>query len=234
MKKAILITGATRRLGLLFAQESLGRGFAVVAHYRSSRGPLSRWLRNHPEHARDVHFIRQELRDDTAALIDEAADLPVRLVGLVNNASIFTPGDLDDPHHFQQILQVNACIPLQLAARFCQRVRDGWIINITDAHIHGPNKRFQNYRISKRLLEMLTEQLAFLHAPRIRVNAIAPGAMLPSPGSSRGELAALSKSIPLERTGDTEALRQAFGYLLSNTYVTGQTLFVDGGWHLCR
>jgi NAD(P)-dependent dehydrogenase (short-subunit alcohol dehydrogenase family) len=164
--------------------------------------------------------------------VEQAQSMCRRLVGLVNNASLFTPGNLADPAHLAALLESNALVPAALAAAFAARARSGWIVNITDANIKAPNRTWQNYRISKLLLEELTRQQAFLCAPRFRVNAIAPGAILPASGSSAASFRALADRIPLRRTGSLADIRAAFAGLLSAPYVTGQVLYVDGGRHV--
>ena len=86
-------------------------------------------------------------------------------------------------------------------------------------------------RISKHFLSVATEQLALLYAPQMRVNAIAPGAMLAARGRE-AEFRKVRSRVPLRRTGDIESLMQALEYLVKNTYVTGQVLYIDGGWHV--
>ncbi|MFP4416215.1 MAG: SDR family oxidoreductase [Chitinivibrionales bacterium] len=231
-KHAIIITGATKRLGLRFAQESLRQNYGVIAHYRTTKGPLSSWLQNNRQYLQNVHFVKQDLCDSPQRLIDKAFETPFQIVGLVNNAAIFTQGNMLDEDHFETILDINALIPLRLSRLFAKRIKKGWIINITDAHISSFNRSYQNYRISKKILVEFTNQLASLLAPKIRVNAIAPGAMLVSNGDSKQPLSRLKRFIPLGKTGDIRSLMHAYTYLLHNHYITGQTLYVDGGWHL--
>jgi pteridine reductase len=231
--KAVLITGAARRLGADFVKESLRLGLRVIAHYRSSRQPLDSWLQKNPLLAKRVFWLQADLQSKPEELIKRAVSLPVSIVGLVNNASEFSQGNLLDHRHLDAILAANAFAPLALTRGFQQKVGAGWIINITDAHIAAISLRNQNYRISKKILEELTRQLAVLLAPRIRVNALAPGAMLPAGSETRSAFEALANSIPLRKAGDRKALMHAYRFLIENTYITGQTLFVDGGWHLC-
>jgi len=230
--KAVLITGATKRLGFAFTKQTLAMGFSVVAHHRRGTAALGSWLRRHPSYAARVHFVQADITDNPAALIAQALKAPVSLVGLVNNASLFTHGNLNDLAHFEKTLATNVDAPLRLAIEFSRRVRSGWIVNITDAHAAPLNRTYQNYRISKLLLDELTQQLAFTLAPRVRVNAIAPGAVLPPAAASPTFFRALTKAIPLRRTTDLASLLQAYTYLVENRCVTGQVLYVDGGWHL--
>jgi NAD(P)-dependent dehydrogenase (short-subunit alcohol dehydrogenase family) len=121
-----------------------------------------------------------------------------------------------------------------LSRAFSAAVQEGWIINLTDAHIGAVNLNYQNYRISKLLLAELTRQMAMLWAPRIRVNAIAPGAILAAEAGEESSFEQLARQIPAGRTGKIQDIQQAFAYLVGQDYVTGQTLYVDGGWHCAQ
>ena len=230
---SVLITGGAKRLGLALAAEALSLGLDVVIHYRRERHEALCWLRRECAAKSRVLFVKANLRpQDAAALVDRALRLKPGLVGLVNNASVFAPGDLSDQEHLRATLDSNALVPAALAEAFRHRVRRGWIVNVTDARVAPLNRTYQNYRISKLLLQELTRQQAFRYAPDVRVNAIAPGAILPAAGTSRSAFRRLARHIPLGRTGDLGAVRQAFAYLVQAEHVTGQTMYVDGGWHL--
>lgn len=229
---AVLITAGTQRLGFYIAQTALEMGFAVVLHYRTSDRRARQWLQRHPEYNGMVHFIRQDLTAEPASVIEAAMQLPCKLTGLVNNASVFSKGDLFAAEHLRSMLEIHFFVPAVLGASFAERVKHGWIINMTDALSHHPNLSWQNYRLSKALLEELTRQQALLFAPGCRVNAIAPGAVLPSRGSGKAEFRALADIIPLRKTSPVSALAETFRFLVSNTSCTGQIVNVDGGWHL--
>lgn len=226
--KTIIITAGTKRLGFAFAQTSLALGYSVLLHYRSSKGDSEQLLKEYPD---KVHFIQQDLEQSPEQIIEKALSLNNEVVGLVNNASQFSTGNLSQPDHFLNTLSINTITPLQLSNAFYKMVSKGWIINITDANIHHTNLTYQNYRISKLFLEEITRQQAVLYAPEIRVNAIAPGAMLPSKGKE-AYFATLSEKIPLRATGNLSALTSAYSFLVQNDYITGQVLRVDGGWSL--
>ena len=206
-------------------------GFSVIAHYRSTAAPLKAWLIKNNRHKKNVFFIQYNLEKNPQLLIDNCSDFPVTLTGLVNNASTFTKGNLDDIEHLKKTITVNTTVPLLLSQRFRQRVKKGWIINITDA-ITSFNTTYQNYRISKRLLTELTLQQAFLFAPSIRVNALAPAAIMPSTQDEKTYFRKLKKTAPLKKTNSISSLMKAFTFLVENKGITGQILYVDNGLHL--
>ena len=227
--KSVLITGAADRIGLELAKECLDMGYHVIVHYRSSAEPAKSVLGDD----RRVAFIQAELTESPEKFIDDVMELSMPpLEGLVNNAAVFQAGNMFDPNHFSDMLAVNALAPLRLSAAFAKPVKSGWIVNVTDARTRQISKKYQNYRVSKLFLDEITRQTAYLYAPSIRVNAIAPGAILPSAGESEDVFNDLSSAIPLGRTGDPRGVRQALKFLIENGYVTGAVVPVDGGWHL--
>lgn len=228
---AVLITAATKRIGLALTKQSLQMGFSVIAHYRSTASPLCRWLKKNPVYADKVHLIQYDLHHDPLLLLERCQALPVQLTGLVNNASVFTEGNLHQVDHLLDILAINTAVPLVLAQRFSSIVSQGWIINIVDADT-GYSVRFQNYRISKLFLTELTRQQALTYGPALRVNAIAPGAILPSANNDRAFFQRLRETVPLRKTGDIPSLMKAYVYLVENNSVTGQVMYVDNGKHL--
>lgn len=228
---AVLITGGSKRIGLQFALKTLELGFSVIIHYRNDISTALEAINTH-ELKNRVHFIQHDLSELPEMVLDKALDLPLKLVGLINNASIFTEGNLYDIDDLKKIIWTNALVPAQLNTSFFHKIKNGWIINITDAIIDKPNKRFQNYRISKMLLQQLTRQQAYLFAPNIRVNALAPGAMLPASFEDQHYFDSLTEIIPLGTTGDLTSLMNAYEFLVKSSYITGETIHVDGGWNI--
>jgi pteridine reductase len=230
-KPAILITGGTKRLGIEFARTSLQLGFSVILHYRTSTGDAKEQLTPLTGLSDDLQFIQQDLDRNPEKLIQTAFNLNPHICGLVNNVAEFTTGNLSETQHFEHLVSINALIPNRLTAVFTRMAGTGWVINITDANIHHTNKSYQNYRISKLLHEELTRQQAVLYAPHVRVNALAPGAMLPSEGKE-DYFNKLADTIPLKSTGNIRSLTEAYTFLIKNEYITGQVLRIDGGWSL--
>jgi len=228
-KETIIITGGTRRIGLAFAEKSIAMGFSVALHYHSSIDKNAEILAE--RHPGNIFFLQQELEDHPEKLIENAVAMNLKICGLINNASSFTPGDLLDPLHLEKTLSINSIAPVRLSSAYQQLIGRGWIINVTDAHISHPNVKYQNYRISKLLLEEITRQQAVLFAPEIRVNALAPGAMIPANGEN-SYFDTLKNIVPMKSTGNIAALTDAFSFLVKNDYITGQILRIDGGWGL--
>ncbi|MBD3421199.1 MAG: SDR family oxidoreductase [Chitinivibrionales bacterium] len=230
----LLITGGSKRLGFALTRQALSIGYNILVHYRSDNSEMVAWTDQHREFKDRIGYIRGDLLEMHQDLIPAALDQASDLVGLVNNASLFTEGNIDSLDHFTRTFEINALTPLRLSHAFHACVGSGFIINITDAHDDGASVNFMNYRMSKHFLKDLTEQCALCFAPAIRVNALAPGAMLPPPGKDEAHLQRRASSIPLNRVGDITALQQAFAFLTTNEYITGQTLYVDGGWHVVK
>ena len=230
--KGILITAGTKRLGLRFAQTTIAMGYKAILHYRSSLQPARQWLRRNPHIADNIFFIRHDLNDSPETVIKKALELPCTLTGLVNNASIFSPGDCTDVTHLQQMIDIHLVVPTRLGSFFYENIKKGWIINIIDAMIDRPNTTYQNYRMSKLFLRELTRQQAVRFAPAIRVNGLAPGAMMPAVDNDRSTFRSLAKKIPLKKTSSIKSLMSAYKFLIENRECTGQIISIDGGWNL--
>lgn len=230
--RAILITGASKRLGLHMAIESIKLGYYVIVHYRSTKKDAMEWIKIHPEYKKRLLFIKQDLSLNPEKIIEKAMNLPYTLVGLVNNASVFSKGNLIHIKHLKEVLNINFFVPATLGTTFYKKVKKGWIINISDAGIKSLNERWQNYRMSKLFLEELTHQQAFLFAPKIRVNAIAPGPILPVNTTEEKLFKKFSDKLPLKSSISLNSFLKAYMFLLENTSITGEILRVDGGWHL--
>ncbi len=141
-------------------------------------------------------------------------------------------GDLSDIDNLANALNINSFVPLKLSDTFKNKIKKGWIINITDAYIEPLNKNFQNYRISKLLLQELTRQMAFSYAPKIRVNAIAPGPVLQAVGSDVDTFKKVKKETPLKSKELLSTVLASYEFLVNTDGITGQTIYADGGRHL--
>jgi len=150
----------------------------------------------------------------------------------VNSASLF---EFDRPEAFDQallarLMQVNVAAPVALASDLAARAQgEAAVVNLLDQKVANPNPDFFSYSLTKVALEGATTMLAQALAPRVRVNAVAPGLTLPSGDQSAEEFAATGSQNLLQRPVGAEAVAEGVAYLLSARSVTGQTLFVDCG-----
>ena len=170
------------------------------------------------------------------ACFAKIAGLPQHLTVLVNSASVMPRGDLRSlpATEWDDTLAVNLRAPwlcAQAAAELMQGC-DGIIINLSDSGARKTWTGFPTYTISKAGLEVLTRLLARSLAPGIRVNAVAPGLILPSEDTSPDEWQRLVQRLPVKRQGSPQDVVQAVIFLIKNRYVTGETLIVDGGYQL--
>ena len=233
-----LVTGAARRVGAAIASALHARGLTVAVHYRDSAA----------EAATLVDILNARRADSALAvcadlgrsgqarrLVDEAVARLGGLDVLVNNASSFFPTPLATvtEEQFDDLLGSNLKGPVFVSAAAAPhlRARAGAIVNITDIHARYPLHHHAVYCAAKAGLESLTRALARDLAPQVRVNAVAPGAILwPERGIGADERAAILASTELERLGAPDDIAGAVVYLaLDAPYVTGQILSVDGG-----
>lgn len=236
--RAALITGAARRIGAAIALVLARAGYAVVLHANNSREDAERLAEAITNSGGRASVVLADLtdRDAVRGLIPAAAAFgPLTL--LVNNAGEFEPDDIETMSHarFQRAISVNLEAPLFLSQAFVGQVPaglDASIVNILDQRVVKPNPRFFSYTLSKSALFTATTTLAQALAPKIRVNAVAPGPTLPSPRQTEVQFAAQAESLPLQRGPRPEDIAQAVLYLAQAMAVTGVTLPVDGGQHL--
>lgn len=234
----VLITGAARRIGAAIARSLHAAGYDVALHGRRSRAELDE-LRAGLEAARpDSTLVLQADLADAAALPPLVAAAVAhfgRLDALVNNASIFHATPLGEVAATQcdAFFAVNARAPLLLAQAAAPHLvaSCGAIVNITDIYAERPLRGYAAYCMSKAALRMATAALAQELAPDVRVNAVAPGNILPpEAGADAARQLALNARAALGRQGAPADIAGAVLWLLRDaTYVTGQTVRVDGG-----
>ncbi len=129
---------------------------------------------------------------------------------------------------------VNTWAPFLLSREFAGRTNEGRIINILDTRITGYDFNHFAYYLSKKMLEILTESMALKLAPKITVNGIAPGLILPPEGKDYNYLEQKKTAVPLKKYGSVSDVVRTVLFLLESDFVTGQTIFVDGGVHLIK
>lgn len=234
--RAALITGGARRIGAAVARALVHEGYAVVLHANRSRREAEALAREIAEGGGRAAVVLGDLADPRAVerLIPAAAVLaPLTL--LVNSAAEFEPDEIGtiDRTGFERTLAINLAAPLFLAQAFAAQAPAGAaIVNVVDQRVFKPTPRFFSYTLSKAALHTATTTLAQALAPRVRVNAVAPGPTLPSPRQSEAQFAAQAAALPLQRGPSPEDIANAVIYLANAPAVTGVTIPVDGGQHL--
>jgi NAD(P)-dependent dehydrogenase (short-subunit alcohol dehydrogenase family) len=232
-----LVTGAAHRLGRSFALALARHGYAVLLHYHQSAEAVASVTDEIRSLGIPVHTAKADLADPSQiqSLFSTLDSLNYPLKVVVNSAARMRRADLrmvsvDD---WDATLNLNLRAPFLLAQRAAERMtKGGLIVNVTDAGQGKAWTGFPAYLVSKAGLEVLTRLLAKTYAPTIRVNAIAPGLVLPSVGISEEEWKKLVNRLPLKRPASIEEVTIALDFLLNNKYVTGQTIVVDGGYSL--
>jgi pteridine reductase len=234
--KVALVTGAAKRLGRAVALGLAEKGARIIIHYHSSAGEAEETAGLIRKTGGKVWTVEADLAksEECQRLFTQAGKTAGRIDILVNSASIFPRQSLLDfrAEDLTANIQVNAMAPLILSRQLARQAKEGVIINFLDTHITGYQKGHAAYHLSKRLLFSLTRMMALEFAPAIRVNAVAPGLILPPEGEDENYLKTHAQENPLKAHGRAEDVTQAVIFLLQSSFITGQVIFVDGGFHM--
>lgn len=242
--KVALITGAGRRVGRAIADALAREGTRTAIHYNESGAGANELCAQIRARGGEAEVFRANLLDVAAseqlvaAVVKHFGGLDV----LVNSAAVMlrTPFGEVTAKDWDSMFALNLRAPFflsQAAARAMgwgsseQKQRDGVIINIADLAAYESWIGYVPHGISKAGIVRMTKSLAKVLGPRIRVNAVAPGAVLLPEGFSEAEAAHLAETAPLRRLGDPSDVSDAVLYLLRAEFVTGETLIIDGGRH---
>jgi NAD(P)-dependent dehydrogenase (short-subunit alcohol dehydrogenase family) len=230
-----LVTGAGKRLGRATALALAQAGYDIVAHYGRSQAEAENLAQEVSALGRSAVTIGADLADAAApaALIGQAS-AGRTLSALINCASIFEHDTITDfsEAHFTNHMRVNAFAPVALAQAFAAALpadARGVVVNFLDFKLQQPYGDHLSYTLSKYALAGATEVLARALAPRIRVNAVAPGYALPSPEQAQADFERLHAQTPLARGTTPEEVAAAVVFLCTNQALTAQTITVDSG-----
>ena len=242
--KAVLITGAAKRIGRALAEALADDGWAIAAHYAGSKTEAEALVADITGKGGKALALKADLRDAAAveALLPQAREALGPLTALINNASTF---ERDTAHtltseSWDMHINANLRAPALLMRDFANQpelqngsVADANIINITDQRVFRLTPDFVSYTVSKTGLATLTQTFAQALAPQhIRVNAIAPGPTLPNPRQEQSEFDKQASLVPLAHGAEPADIVAAARYILQARAMTGQTLTQDGGQHL--
>jgi len=237
--KTALITGAANRLGAQIARTLHQNGANLIIHYRESADNAESLKQQlNKLRAESASCLQADLNDLDAinSLANGAAELYHRLDILINNASSFYPTVIGEisAKDWDDLTGSNFKAPLFLSQACYPYLREssGAVINMLDIYASSPLKNHSLYCSAKAANQMLVKSLALEMAPEVRVNGIAPGAILWPENSDAVKpeyQKAILDKIPLQRIGDPGSIAQTVLFLLSNDYVTGEIIRIDGG-----
>jgi NAD(P)-dependent dehydrogenase (short-subunit alcohol dehydrogenase family) len=232
-----LITGSARRIGRAVALALAHEGVNVVIHHRSSAADADELVQRLVRMGVRAWTLRADLRDqrELSAVVDRATELSGGLQILVNNASAFPRSTFETMTRDDLFasIETDAWAPFELGRQFARRAETGHVVNLLDTRIAAQfDWQHFAYCAAKNLFGLFTELMALHLAPRVMVNAVAPGLILPPEGKGLDYLEALKSELPLRRIGDPSFVAEAVVFLVKSEFITGQTIFVDGGRHL--
>ena len=237
-KGTVLVTGAAKRIGKSICLTLSLLGYNIALHYNHSFSEAKKLSEEIPKNGRQCELFCCDLSDarQTGKLISNVKKIFPDLNVLINNASIFEPSTISNSkmQSLRHNFAVNFDAPFILTSQFAKNCKKGHIINILDTHIVHSSTQYSTYLLSKKALWDLTQMSAIEFAPKILVNAISPGLMLPPEHKEEDYLDRLSKNIPMQKKGDINHIAQAIVFYLNSPYITGQNIFIDGGEHLVQ
>lgn len=235
--KTVLITGAARRVGRIFALGCAQVGADVVIHHGHSPEEAAKTRNEIESLGRRAWVLASDLSQPAeASAIISRANVLSPLYALVNSAAIFEPLSFYETTlgDWERHMDINLSAPFLLSQTFAGQIpagEEGHIVNILDWRALRPGADHFPYTVSKAALAAMTRSLAVALAPHISVNGLALGAVLPPADGEAGPN--LVKNVPLGRWGESGEIQKALVYLLTGpTYVTGEIIHVDGGRHL--
>jgi NAD(P)-dependent dehydrogenase (short-subunit alcohol dehydrogenase family) len=242
-----LVTGGAQRIGRAIVLALARNGYAVAVHAHRSFGPARDLCAEIAAAGGTAAVVGGDLADHRAVidLVPAAVAAVGPLTLLVNNASVFEPDGIGtlDRARFDRHYAVNLRAPVFLAEAFAAQVADpvassvpaganASVVNLLDQRVYKPTPRYLSYGLAKSGLHAATTTLAQALAPRVRVNAVAPGPALPNSRQDAETFARLCRALPLGHGPTPEEIAAAVLFLAAAASITGQTITVDGGQHL--
>ena len=234
-----LITGGAHRVGRALTLALAGAGANVFIHYNRSAAPAEETAAQAVALGVGAATGASDLSDPRSGvpLLEDAETALGPISILINSASGFPYDRFQDValDHWRATLDLTLAGPVFLTQAFATALPpdlDGAVVNITDVKTATPNREHFSYIVAKGGLDTFTYAAALALAPRVRVNAVALGVILPPPGRGEDYAEKLGASVPMRKPGGTAPVAAAVVSLIENDYITGEIIRVDGGGHL--
>ena len=235
--KNALVTGSGIRLGRAIALALGEAGCNLALHYNTSVESVIQVKSDLEKIGRKAHVFQQDLEDisHVQELMTQVCSEFGHIDILINNAGIYPAGSgkAATPEKINKVFNVNLFSPWLLISAFASQLPrevQGKVINISDGKVFRNGTDHFSYRVTKQAINTITAMFALELAPNITVNAIAPGTMLPLQGYEHVDLQVVAdRQIPLKRIGSPEIIAQNVLHILSQDFMTGDVIRVDGG-----
>jgi pteridine reductase len=234
-RKAVLITGGARRIGAAISLYFAEQGYDVALHYHRSKD-ASKIKKKIEVMGRKCELFPHDLHKISGipALMNKVKKTMPHCVALINNASIFERAELmqTDEALLDRQFMVNLKAPFFMTQAFAKHFEKGAVINILDTNIVQTHGSHFAYLLSKKTLADFTVMAARALGPKIRVNGVCPGAILPASAKDKEYTEKLKSVIPLKNHPSPMEVAAAAAWLIEQKHITGQLIFVDGGQHV--
>ena len=236
-KCGVIITGAARRVGAALARCFAAHGYDIALHYNRSEKDAGRLKKNIEKLGVDCILFQHDLMDIETLpwFIKNVRSQMRHCTVLINNASAFERAEFmeTDEALFEQQFTVNFKAPFFLTQAFAKTFGKGCVINMLDADFTGTHGSHFAYLLSKKALADFTPMAARALGPRIRVNGVCPGIVLPPESGEYDAYVKKSRAnMPLREHPTLEAVAEAAYWLAGQAHITGQLIYVDGGRHV--
>jgi NAD(P)-dependent dehydrogenase (short-subunit alcohol dehydrogenase family) len=239
LPRTALVTGAARRIGRAVALDLAANGFAVGVHYHRSQDEAEAVAGAIKAKGGRAVLLRADLgnESETAAVVPRLVEALGPPGLLINNASLFERDEALTATRasWDAHLETNLRAPFVLTQAFANHLPDdaeGLVVNMLDQRVWNVTPHFTSYTVSKAGLWTITQTLALALAPRVRVNAIGPGPVMPSTRQTQAQFDRQVASVPLRRSASLEDICAAIHFMIAAKSMTGQMIALDGGQHL--
>lgn len=237
MNKVAIVTGGAKRLGRAICLMLAEQGYDITLHYNSAIDSANETKKEIEKSGRRCLLSQGDLSqfDFYEKVINTTQEVLGQPKLLINNASVFDKIGFEDSDQacFDANINLHVKAPFFLSQAFSRRCEDqSLIINMLDMRVARYQTAHFLYTLTKKTLKEMTLLLAKDLAPKIRVNGICPGAILPPEKSGKGYLKELAGATPMARPGQVNDILKALQYLVQSDYVNGEILYVDGGQQL--